>query len=742
MKVLILIVSLFFIISTPLYAAVSSWQKSASFVPMSQGDFGSSSFQQSVKDFAATGGNFVTLIIPIYQPNEYSTTIRAGWNTPTDDALKSATQFAHSLGLKVTYKIHIENEDGRWRAYINPSDRTTWFKNYGTFLVKYALMGQSLGVEQFIIGAELYNMTSSKTNSTNTINWENLINQVRSVFSGLVTYSAQRSSDWYSEFNEIEFWDSLDSLGLSAYYPMAPQVNNPTVNDYINSWQAASDQYILPMYQQYQKPVLLTEIGYRSINEANKEPFSYDYAGAPNMQIQADLFEALFSFWNNQAWMSGIHLWDWLTNPNAGGPNDQGYTPQNKLAENVITEWFTQGGSSEPTPSPSPSPTQSPAPQSSITATISPQSPIATDMVNISVHVGLPQTVSDAIVDVEIYSSSGQLIHQTYFEHQNLSSTPQSYPLNRKFPAGSYRIAVGVFRSGWSSLITWQNEVKVFSVSSGTTTPTPTPSPSPSPTPSPTSTPSNGELLPSSWNFTTPSGGSAEKFQKVSGAILQGKTSLVLTYNLNGACILPGDASAIVFDQGGWRFVSLANYGKNCHSGEQTVTIPLSEFPGLNTAQAVSTFQARFWLPSGYSITIASATLSTHSPQPTPTPSPTTSPTPSPTPTPSPSTTPTPSAGEIEVWWPTNGSTLSGLQPFKAIVAGLSLNQYKLYWQVDGGTLNEMQDSNEGAPHKESLVDVSPWNWRGNGPYALTFVAKDLSGTTLKEKSISITISR
>src|SRR4051812_13745369 len=31
-----------------------------------------------------------------------------------------------------------------------------------------------------------------------------------------------------------------------------------------------------------------------------------------------------------------------------------------------------------------------------------------------------------------------------------------------------------------------------------------------------------------------------------------------------------------------------------------------------------------------------------------------------------------------EVWWPAAGSTLSGTQPFKAILSGHSLNEYKM----------------------------------------------------------------
>jgi hypothetical protein len=109
------------------------------------------------------------------------------------------------------------------------------------------------------------------------------------------------------------------------------------------------------------------------------------------------------------------------------------------------------------------------------------------------------------------------------------------------------------------------------------------------------------------------------------------------------------------------------------------------------------------------------------------------------TPTPPP---PPPSSGALNIWWPGNGVTVSGVQPFKAVVDGRDLGSYTMFWQVDGDRLNGMYDTQQDAPHKEALVDLSGWSWRGNGPYIVTFVAKDQSGNTLGQKSVSITVAR
>ncbi|MFZ2189561.1 MAG: glycoside hydrolase family 6 protein [Candidatus Magasanikiibacteriota bacterium] len=96
-------------------------------------------------------------------------------------------------------------------------------------------------------------------------------------------------------------------------------------------------------------------------------------------------------------------------------------------------------------------------------------------------------------------------------------------------------------------------------------------------------------------------------------------------------------------------------------------------------------------------------------------------------------------ASEMQVWWPKNDVNISGTQPFKFSVTGLNLSDYNAYWQVDNGVKNTMVDSNTSeGPHKESLVDVTNWNWKGNGPYVLTFTAQKKSNGELIKKSINI----
>jgi len=117
------------------------------------------------------------------------------------------------------------------------------------------------------------------------------------------------------------------------------------------------------------------------------------------------------------------------------------------------------------------------------------------------------------------------------------------------------------------------------------------------------------ELVSSPWHLTG-SNGDAQAYGPSVGNIAN-KASLRITYDLHGTCFGGGTASALIFDQNGWKYVPLSNYGQNCLNGSQTVTIPLSAWvsAGLNLSQNVGTFHVRFWHGSAFTVDITSAIL-------------------------------------------------------------------------------------------------------------------------------------
>lgn len=565
------------------FAAVADWQKGATVSPRWSEDFSSDTFKQSLQKLRGTSANYVTLVVPFYQSNVGSTDIHNGSNTPTDAALAAGIDYAHSIGLKVSLKPLVDSDDGQWRAYINPGDRQGWFNAYGNSVRHVAQIGAQHGAEQIIIGTELYDMTSRNVNGTNTQNWKSLIASLRSIYHGLLTYSAQHDDP--DEKDAIDFWGDLDSIGLSAYHPL----QGGNVDQLKQSWDQWNNNAIRPMQQRYGKPVVFTEVGYKSVPGSHNEPGAWWMGGGPDQGEQAMDYEALYSYWNDQPYMQGVQWWNWSSDPNAGGPNDTDYTPQGKQAQDVMKKWNTSP--SAPGNPPPPPPNAGPSSQSyAVTASINPSSPPVGQNMSASINVKNTDSAmagQNIIVDVEIVSSQGQRQFQQFFEGQSIAAQQtRTYTVSWSPPsAGTYTIKVGVFSANWSVNYFWEDNALSFATAGQTQPPPPPPPNNPPPA------------------------------------------------------------------------------------------------------------------------------------------------------------TPPPSGQPLNIWWPTGGAHLYGVQPFKGMLENTSPSTYVMYWQVDGGQLNQMYDSNQNYPHKESDVDLSSWNWKPDHTYVLTFIAKDQQGHELARKSVTVLIN-
>jgi hypothetical protein len=130
----------------------------------------------------------------------------------------------------------------------------------------------------------------------------------------------------------------LDYVGIDAYFPLTNEID-PTMEELKNAW----NQWVNTM-EAWQltvnKPVVFTEIGYRSGDGANEAPWNYTISMSVDLQEQVDCYDAAFQTFWNRSWFYGFYWWNWETNPNAGGENDAGFTPQNKPVQSLITSWY------------------------------------------------------------------------------------------------------------------------------------------------------------------------------------------------------------------------------------------------------------------------------------------------------------------------------------------------------------------------------------------------------------------
>ena len=204
-----------------------------------------------------------------------STEIRPVANrSNADDVVRRAISELHALGLRVMLKPHVDVEDGTWRAQIEPADRARWFESYAAFIDHYVAIASETRVEMLVIGTELASMSGAR----HADDWALLIARVRTRYPGLLTYAANGVEPG-DEFTSVAFWPELDLVGVDVYTPLTDKTN-PTRQELAAGWRR--NRYGHDMVAAFSnlqkaqgKPLLFTEIGYRSGDGANRAPWDW-----------------------------------------------------------------------------------------------------------------------------------------------------------------------------------------------------------------------------------------------------------------------------------------------------------------------------------------------------------------------------------------------------------------------------------------------------------------------------------
>jgi hypothetical protein len=311
------------------------------------GEFSTAASASSLQALKATGANSVELVVTQYTPSLTNPTISPTGNTESDASLEQAISQAEADGLSVFLKPQIDPSSGEWRALYDFSDPATFFANYQAFIVHYAEIAQATGVQMLSIGSELQSLTGAQYLPE----WTTIINAVRQVYSGELTYASA-----YSETATVSFWSQLDVIGVNPYEALTT-VANPTVAQLEAGWTTTPNPVLnneapVTFYQnlaaQYNKQILFTEIGYRSVNGTNTlngQNGAYNSATYPfypyqSYQQQSTALEAFFQTFAQYgtSWLAGADLWEW--NPNPSNVLTDDFSVQGKPALSVVDAWY------------------------------------------------------------------------------------------------------------------------------------------------------------------------------------------------------------------------------------------------------------------------------------------------------------------------------------------------------------------------------------------------------------------
>ena len=325
----------------------ASGLRGISFVPIPTAPFGSPQAADSLRRLAATGANWVAIVAPFREASSSAHDFYRGGEDPSLDAVGQEIDLAHSLNLKVMLQPIVLSNDGVWNGWFQPDDIHSWFLNYQAMILDYARTANDHHADLLCVGTEFFTLTTPVFSPS----WRDLVAAVRGVYSGQLTYSANWGDKHNPEFVTIDWWDTLDYIGISAYFPLS--WNNFLTDPLAAGWRNYQDPFganaqgttfhwfdaIAAVHQRWNKPILFTKIGFASY--ANS-PGRWDVPPDPYLElsVQANAYDATMRVWGQVDWMQGIFWSPWYSAPTAGGPRDNGESPQNKPAENVLGRWY------------------------------------------------------------------------------------------------------------------------------------------------------------------------------------------------------------------------------------------------------------------------------------------------------------------------------------------------------------------------------------------------------------------
>jgi hypothetical protein len=289
----------------------------------------------ALREVKALGASAVSLTPFGYLPSpstpEIHPSAMGGPDEESDESLAEAAARAHALDLRVQLKPHLWTRG--WVGALDFGSPAGWkrfFAAYREFILHHALLAQRHRIESLCVGHELRSATAGHEEE-----WRGLIAAVRRVYGGTLVYGAN-----WDEVEQVPFWDQLDQIGVSGYFPLAEK---PTRD--VRALRASADRELVKLEmvaRRFRKPVLLAEVGYPALRTAPVRPWE-EAPGPADPESQRACYAALVEALEGRPWVSGVFWWKWPTGEEGRGPGDASYSPRGKPAraemERAFAKW-------------------------------------------------------------------------------------------------------------------------------------------------------------------------------------------------------------------------------------------------------------------------------------------------------------------------------------------------------------------------------------------------------------------
>lgn len=290
----------------------------------------------TVAKLSSTYANWVSIMPFGFMPSDNVPELlfneKEQWWGERLDGAKTTIELAHKQQLKVLLKPQIWIGSGAFTGNLTMKNEKDWIKfeeQYANFILAFASLAQDTKTEMLCIGTELEDFIKARP-----VFWETLISQIKERYTGKLTY-AENWDCW----NKVAFWEKLDYIGVDAYFPISSE-KTPTPKQFSEGWEKHLKALEL-VSKECKKPILFTEYGYRSADYTAKEPWNFNTSGTMNEQAQYNALQGLYEACWDKDWFAGGFLWKWFPKQeNHLGESDTQFSPQGKLAEKLVGEWY------------------------------------------------------------------------------------------------------------------------------------------------------------------------------------------------------------------------------------------------------------------------------------------------------------------------------------------------------------------------------------------------------------------
>lgn len=259
---------------------------------------------------AKTGTCWVELPVLLHQDSLFSTSVAQGDSTSMPDSFRNGIRVAHGLGLHVFVTIQLQASGSQsWAGSINFSSlaqEQQWFDSFYQAVKTYAVIAQQEGVEQFALGTEFAILEQNAPDSL----WNQLIDNVSSVYTGILTYDM----NWGSLDVQAPAWmrnPQLKMIGISAYSPLVTTQERVDPSKINALWKTTVQPQLDNFARELGKPIFLSEVGYPNSEYALYQPWNSSINAPADPQEQAAATDAALANSIADPHILGAFVWGW-----------------------------------------------------------------------------------------------------------------------------------------------------------------------------------------------------------------------------------------------------------------------------------------------------------------------------------------------------------------------------------------------------------------------------------------------